>query len=210
MQTSIGMVHGQRRIGVPGGIHMGAGNLTNMQFTEAKRVGVPAVIRRCEDEDQRFEHLKTLCFRVPEDYTPDDPTLAFLNKGMAAGYKPTVSLEPGRCTRVDLYELNGPTLEDCLDLIEEKDGLLVGPGGLLLCWIALGEKLPRSYWFLSLDKKEALGKDAASNYILPSIFKSPAPEMMKHDVHSIRVSGPLSIKNCLMVFTYDDTGEGIE
>lgn len=188
-------MHGGKS-GFPRGIHEGAGLLTLGQLMEAKSKGVPLFI-----EDSRFKFLKTLDFKVPEDHSSDDPALAFLNRKTGDGYKPTSSFEAGREVRIEFYELNGPTLEECLLFIERKNGLLVGTEGIFLSWIALGEELPEECWILSLDKEGVISKDGCGNPRTLSVFKS-SMKTLRPELYNVRVDGPMSCKNCLMVFTY--------
>lgn len=187
-------IHGGK-FGFPGGIHAGAGDLDTKRLHKQK--GVPLFI-----EDSRFKFLKTLHFKVPEDHSSDDPALTFLNKKMGNGYKPTTSFKTGREVKVTFYELvDGPTREECLFFIERKGGLFVGTEGLFLSWIALGKELPEECWLISLDGKETLTRDDCGNPRTLGVFKSSI-ETIKPELYNVRLDGPLSCKNCLMIFTY--------
>lgn len=200
-----------RRTGMPGGVHTGAGPFTLEQMRELKTRGVPAVVEIPESmpevtpkkEEPSFELIEEFDFTVPKEHNPQkDSIFKDANRQMGAKYRPTDRLKAGRGVKIELYHPhNGPTIQDCLDLIEEKGGLLAGPEGLLLSWFHLGEELPRERWLLSLDEVGKLPKDEYGNQRVLSIFKSVMPTMGEWP-HLIRVDGPISNKNCLMIFTY--------
>ena len=202
-------IHGRKK-GAPGGIHEG-GIFTLDQLHELKTKGVPAVVAipeatpdvAPEKEEPSFELISELHFTVPKEHKPKrDDIFKWANKQMGKRYFPTDRLKAGREVKLSLYQPhNGPSLEDCLDLIESKGGLLAGPEGLLLSWFHCGEELPREQWLLCLDEKEKLPKDEYGNPRVISIFKSLMPTMGEWP-HMIRVDGPISKKNCLIIFTY--------
>lgn len=201
-------VHGGKS-GTPGGIHAGAGSLTLEQLNSLKTAGVPAIVGRPEEEIvpemgvPSFELISELHFTVPKEHEPKrDDIFKDANRQMGKRYFPTDRLKAGREVKLELYHPhNGPSLRDCLDFIERKGGLLTGPEGLLLSWFHLGEELPKERWLLCFDEVEKLPKDEYGNPMVLSIFKS-SMQKINEMPHLIRVDGPISNKNCIMVFTY--------
>ncbi len=202
-------IHGGK-MGVPGGIHEGAGAISIEQLRGFKTRGVPAIVAiPKKNKVPRFEHLKTLYFRVPEDHNPrQDEVFKHLNKEMGEGYTPTVNLEPGRSVKLSLYRpcSSRPTLQDFLSFTEKQGGLLTGPEGLLLSWIEKRDELPTDLWLLSFDGEKNLPKDHDGNPRLLGIFKSSV-SLTGTERYLVRLDGPLSNKNCLMVLTYADPEE---
>ncbi len=198
------------RGGVPGGIHEG-GIFTLDQLHDLKTKGVPAIMAIPKEEvalgkeEPCFELIKELFFTVPKEHRPQkDKIFKDANSQMGAKYAPTDRLRAGREVKLSLHHLcNEPTLQDCIEFIEKEGGLFTGPEGLLLSWFHCGEELPAEQWLLSIDMEGKLPKDAHGNPRILSIFKSSMP-MMGEPPHLIRVDGPLSNKNCLMVLTYEE------
>lgn len=179
--------------GVPCGIHP----------IETKRVGVPAIVERRSETKIAPHHISWFFLRVPKDFDQD----ISVRHLVPDGYEPTERLKLGRVIRVDWYQTDGHTLEECLSFIKDKGGLLAGPQALFLLWQKKGNKFPQKLWALSLDREEGLLKmpiegpylPGRSNLCIPAIFKSPT---LGNEIRLIVTNGVLSNKNCFAVITY--------
>lgn len=189
--------------GVLCGVLMIGGSVTNEQLMGTKRAGVPTIVERRSETKSAPHHISGFFFRVPKDFDQD----ISVKHLVPDGYEPTERLKLGRVIRVDWYQTDDHTLQECLSFIADKGGLLVGPQALFLLWQKKGKKFPKKLWALSLDKEEGLLKmpiegpylPGRFNLCIPAIFKSPT---LGNEIHLIVTNGVLSNKNCFAVITY--------
>ena len=139
----------------------------NEVVVEASQIVVASV------KPEHFKLITTVSLTVPADYVHEtqlatfvsehgegkDKRLYHLNPDYKDKHfaKTTVKLTPGQKLEVDVYGIIGRvSSEDCLELIESKEGLKVGAQGLTLVYKQVKDKLPRDKWHISPDKKENL------------------------------------------------------
>lgn len=162
---------------------------------EKKSAGVPITVERQNATKNAPLHISGFFFRVPKDFDQD----ISVRHLVPDGYEPTERLKLGRVIRVDWYQTDEHTLQECLSFIKDKGGLLVGPQALFLLWQKKRNKFPKNLWAMSLDREERLLRSLSDNPCLPGIFTGLT---FGKEIYLVETHGALSNKNCFAVITY--------
>ncbi|MDP2934305.1 MAG: hypothetical protein Q8N59_00835 [bacterium] len=121
---------------------------------------------------------------VPDDYVHSTRLASFEKENRKKFYywndattdknfaKATTKLVPGRKLHVKVFKqiVSGTTTsEECLAFLKSQNAVLTGAQGASLVFEQKREDLPKGYWYLSFDEKEALWKDAVGYHRVPYV-----------------------------------------
>jgi hypothetical protein len=90
--------------------------------------------------------------------------------------KPTMQLVPGSRLHVRAFKqiVSGPTTsEERMAFLSTQKAIYVGAQGASLVFEQKRAELPKGYWYVSFDKKEALWIDGIGYYRVPGIRADP-------------------------------------
>ena len=123
---------------------------------------------------------------VPKDYVHNTRLASFEKENRKKFYywndaitdknfnKATTKLVAGRKFRVKIFKqiVGGTTTsEERLAFLKTQNAILVGAQGASLVFEQKREDLPKGYWYVSFDEKEALWKDADGYHRVPCLLR---------------------------------------
>ncbi|MBU4284721.1 hypothetical protein KKF60_01825, partial [Patescibacteria group bacterium] len=88
--------------------------------------------------------------------------------------KATVQLKPGQKLHVKVFKQTtsgSTTSEERLAFLKTQNVVLTGAQGVSLVFEQKREDLPKGYWYVSFDEKEALWKDAYGYHGVPHVSR---------------------------------------
>jgi len=123
---------------------------------------------------------------VPDDYVHNTRLASFEKENRKKFYswndditdenfsKATVQLKPGQKLHVKVFRQTtsgSTTSEERLAFLKTQNVVLTGAQGVSLVFEQKREDLPKGYWYVSFDEKEALWKDAYGSHRVPHVSR---------------------------------------